>query len=54
MGAKFYKELNKVKHLCAHMDIFNEEMQSKPVRLLGTLILYLITNVTFIKSTVYV
>ena len=31
MGAKFYKELNKVKQLCAHMGISIKEMRSKPV-----------------------
>ena len=33
LGAKFYEELNKVKQLCAHMDISIKEMRSKPVRL---------------------
>ena len=27
----FYEELNKVKELCAHMDIFVKEMRSKPI-----------------------
>ena len=30
LGAKFYKELNKVKPLCAHMDISIKEMRSNP------------------------
>ena len=34
LGAKFYEELNnKVKQLCAHMNISIKEMRSKPVRL---------------------
>ena len=33
LGAKFYEELNKVKQLCANMDISIKEMRSKPVRL---------------------
>ena len=44
LGAKFYEELNGVKHLCAHMDIsldFKEQQFCT------------ITNVTFIESTVY-
>ena len=43
LGAKFYEELNKVKQLCAHMDIFTKEMRSKPARapLKGHYCLYL-------------
>ena len=33
LGAKLYEEVNKVKQLCAHMDISIKEMRSKPVRL---------------------
>ena len=33
LGAKFYEELNKVKQLCANMDLSIKEMRSKPVRL---------------------
>ena len=33
LGAKFYEELNKVKQLCANMNISIKEMRSKPVRL---------------------
>ena len=33
LGAKFYEEVNKVKQLCAQMDIPIKEMRSKPVRL---------------------
>ena len=41
LGAKFYDEvINKVRHLCAHMDISIEEIRSKLVRLWRPLILY--------------
>ena len=33
LEAPFNKELNKVKQVCAHMDISIKEMRSKPVRL---------------------
>ena len=33
LGATFYEELNKVKQLCANMDISIKEMRNKPVRL---------------------
>ena len=33
LEAKFYEDLNKVKQLCANMDISIKEMRSKPVRL---------------------
>ena len=35
-----YEELNKVKHLCAHMDISIKLMGSEPVQHWRTLILY--------------
>ena len=46
MGAKFYKELNEVKHLCVHMDISNEEMRSQPVQYMSCLS-YRVKNLVF-------
>ena len=49
LGAKFYEERNKVKQLCADMDISIKEMRTKPER---HHCLYYLTMSHFIKRTV--
>ena len=48
LGAKFYEELNKVKQLCAHMDISIKEMRSKPVRLWKDILLFVEQNAGYL------